>query len=139
MAGNLMTMALAMTYQPANFALYLIPVFVGNTLLFLGYYLASKWISHGESWATTHLTFTALTYLTWSLGLYFLIFHTSISPGIAPALSRERETGCLVSDLFDGHDAWHFLSSLGVFFTGLLVLVVDDKLINTQTSHIHMF
>ena len=137
--SNIFTMAAAMAFQPSNFAIYLIPVFVGNMLLYLGYYLATKWVTHGECWATTHITFTAFTYLTWCLGLYFLVFKTSISPGIASALSRERETGCLVSDLFDGHDAWHFFSSLGVFFTALLVMVVDDRLNNTQTSHIHMF
>eukprot|EP00116_Pleurobrachia_bachei_P004386 sb/3464648/ len=40
--SNIFTMAAAMAFQPSNFSLYLIPVFVGNMLLFLGYYLATK-------------------------------------------------------------------------------------------------
>ena len=35
---------------------------------------------------------------------------------LTPAMSRRLNSECILLDFFDGHDVWHFLSSMALFF-----------------------
>ena len=136
---NLLMMVLYCFYEPPNFKTYLIPVFVINLLLYLAYYLTMKIVHYKEKVSTLIYVIICVSLVTWLTGLYHLVFNTSISPGIAPALSREGSKKCVVLDMFDGHDAWHFLSATAMFLTCFLVMIVDDRQRYVQTCHLPVF
>ena len=138
-ALNFLFVVLFCSYQPPNFKTYLIPVFILNLLLYLAHYLAMKILHHREKISSLALSIMILSLFSWFFALYHLIFNTSISPGIAPAISRERAKSCVVLDMFDGHDAWHFLSAAALFLTVFLVMIVDDRQRYVQTCHLPVF
>ena len=37
-----------------------------------------------------------------------------------PAVSRELNQGCMLMKFYDGHDIWHLLSSIALFFSFLV-------------------
>ena len=98
-----------------------------------------KTVHYEEKITHVHAGLLTGVVLTWVVALYYLVCHTSIAPGIAPALSRESAKPCVVLEMFDGHDAWHFFSAAALFLTNFLVMIVDDCQANTQTSRMHVF
>ena len=136
---NLIVMLCAVILQPPNFMVYLLSVFAINMLLYLIYYFSMKTAHYEEKVTAWHVVLLAAVVITWIVALYYLVFHTSIAPGIAPALSREGAKSCVILEMFDGHDAWHFYSSTALLLTNFLVMIVDDCQASTQTSHLRVF
>ena len=119
--------------------MYLLCTFVCNLLLYLVRYLLLKCQQHGERLAPSLRLLALTSLLTWLTALYFLVFYTSIAPGIAPALSRESAKRCVVDGVFDGHDAWHFLSAVALGLTGYLVMVLDSGAADVYTVNMPVF
>ena len=136
---NLVIMLCAVILQPSNFMVYLLSTFSVNMVLYLVYYVLMKSVHYREKITHTHVGLVTSVILVWLIALYYLVFHTSIAPGIAPALSRESAKPCVVWEMFDGHDAWHFFSAFALFLSNFLVMIVDDCQAGTQTSHLHVF
>ena len=55
-----------------------------------------------------------------------------------PSLSRNMNKDCLFM-IFSGHDLWHFLSSAGLFFIFLFLLVIDDGIADWPQENICVF
>ncbi|KAG5837376.1 hypothetical protein ANANG_G00238610 [Anguilla anguilla] len=56
-----------------------------------------------------------------------------------PAESREHNRECILLSFFDDHDIWHFLSSIAMFGSFLVLLTMDDDLDNVQRDKIYVF
>ncbi|XP_036180092.1 SID1 transmembrane family member 2 isoform X3 [Myotis myotis] len=56
-----------------------------------------------------------------------------------PAESREHNRDCILLDFFDDHDIWHFLSSIAMFGSFLVLLTLDDDLDTVQRDKIYVF
>lgn len=69
------------------------------------------------------------------LSIIFLFQDTNTTPSD----SRNLNGDCLILDLYDYHDVWHFLSSAGLFFSFLFMLSLDDGLFYTPRNKIHIF
>ena len=136
---NMLMLILAAATRPDSFYSYLIPVYAVNMLLYLSYYVVMKRLRFEEKMSAAHYIIIALTLTFWTCSFYFLLTTPPITVSSA-ALSRAHGTSrCLVSGMFDGNDAWHLLSALSLFMTNYLVIVIDDNLLATQTSHIPIF
>lgn len=46
---------------------------------------------------------------------------------------------CILLDFFDDHDIWHFLSSIAMFGSFLVLLTLDDDLDTVQRDKIYVF
>ncbi|TSK67177.1 SID1 transmembrane family member 2 [Bagarius yarrelli] len=56
-----------------------------------------------------------------------------------PAESREHNRDCILLSFFDDHDIWHFLSSIAMFGSFLVLLTMDDDLDTVQRDKIYVF
>ncbi|KAG7270512.1 hypothetical protein CRUP_026404 [Coryphaenoides rupestris] len=56
-----------------------------------------------------------------------------------PAESREHNRDCILLSFFDDHDVWHFLSSIALFGSFLVLLTMDDDLDAVQRDKIYAF
>ena len=57
----------------------------------------------------------------------------------SPAESRNMNKPCIFMNFFSGHDLWHFLSSAGLFFIFLFLLVIDDGIADWPHENIVIF
>ncbi|XP_033115378.1 SID1 transmembrane family member 1-like, partial [Anneissia japonica] len=138
--GNAVNWSLAivgLAKQPKDFASFLLAIFIINLLLYLMFYIIMK-IRCKERILPIAMIFLGCTGIIWVMALYFF------SLGITqwqktPAQSREGNEECIVMGFYDGHDVWHFLSAAAMFFSFLLVLVLDDDIDNKPRNEIQVF
>ncbi|RZC36405.1 Sid-1-related C [Asbolus verrucosus] len=138
--GNLCNWALAfwgLYYLQRDFALYLLAIFMANTLLYFFFYIMMKFI-HRERVNKLSLFFLVLSVLCAVPAMYFFL-HKSISWSKTPAQSRQFNQECKLLRFYDFHDIWHFLSAIGMFFTFMVLLTLDDDLSHTHRSKIVVF
>lgn len=88
--------------------------------------------------------------ITWYCWLYFFLAFIFMASSlhffqiqertttVTPAQSRNMNQECTLK-IFDAHDIWHFLSALGILFTLLTVLTIEDNNTNTPWSKLHVF
>ncbi|KAJ3650386.1 hypothetical protein Zmor_016489 [Zophobas morio] len=120
-----------------DFALFLLAVFMANTLLYFFFYIIMKYI-HKERVNKLAWFFLALSWLCAASAMYFFL-HRSISWSKTPAESRKFNQECAFLRFYDFHDIWHFLSAIGMFFTFMVLLTLDDDLSHTHRSKIIVF
>ncbi|KAL4715384.1 hypothetical protein ACJJTC_015155, partial [Scirpophaga incertulas] len=123
--------------QSADFASHLLFVLLGNTLLYMVFYVSMK-LTHGErprwySWALTGAAAAA-----WGPALW-LFTSGSSSWAEAPARSRLLNHDCLVLHFYDRHDLWHLLSALALYLTFSAMLTWDDGLSAVPRDRIAVF
>ena len=66
------------------------------------------------------------------------MFKAAKSTNLSPAFSRDLNMPCEIS-IFDTHDLWHFLSAGFLFFSFLLLLVLDDGIVEQKRTQIRIF
>uniref|UniRef100_A0A452IAZ3 Uncharacterized protein n=1 Tax=Gopherus agassizii TaxID=38772 RepID=A0A452IAZ3_9SAUR len=71
-----------------------------------------------------------------NLLLYFAFY---IIMKKTPAESRQHNRDCILLSFFDDHDIWHFLSSIAMFGSFLVLLTLDDDLDCIQRDKIYVF
>ena len=74
----------------------------------------------------------------WIPALYFFK-ETDKSTNVTPAQSRNLNVECILGDLYDHHDIWHFFSAAGLFFSFILLLVFDDGIDQVPRNRIFIF
>ena len=79
--------------------------------------------------------FLAFIFLVSSLHFFEIQERTTT---VTAAQSRNMNQECTLM-MFDAHDIWHFLSALGILFTLLTVLTIEDNNTNTPWSKLHVF
>ena len=115
---------------------FFLMIFVLNAMLYFSYYWSMK-IIRKEPMEPIVYCFAFLVLVFMVPGGY--LFTSKEKTTVAsPAISRNMNKKCVIA-IFSGHDLWHFLSSAGLFFIFLLLLVIDDGIANWPQEKIHIF
>ncbi|XP_018574212.1 SID1 transmembrane family member 1 isoform X2 [Anoplophora glabripennis] len=123
--------------HPKNFPVFLLTIFMANTLLYFFFYIVMKYLNKERVRILTWI-FLVMSTLCAIAALYFFTFKV-ISWSKTPAESRQFNRECLLLRFYDSHDIWHFLSATGMFFTFMVLLTLDDDLSHTHHSKIPVF
>ncbi|XP_054482783.1 SID1 transmembrane family member 2 isoform X2 [Anoplopoma fimbria] len=138
--GNIINWSLAaygLIERPNDFASYLLAIAICNLLLYFAFYIIMK-LRSGERIQCLPLVIILFTAVVWGLALYFF-FQGLSTWQKTPAESREHNRDCILLSFFDDHDIWHFLSSIAMFGSFLVLLTMDDDLDAVQRDKIFAF
>ncbi|KAM3830698.1 SID1 transmembrane family member 2 isoform 5-T5 [Vipera latastei] len=138
--GNLINWSLAaygLIMRPNDFASYLLAIGICNLLLYFAFYIIMK-LRSGERLLLVSLLCIVCTSVVWGFALFFF-FQGLSTWQKTPAESREHNRECLLLGFFDDHDVWHFLSSIAMFGSFLVLLTLDDDLDCVQRDKIYVF
>ncbi|XP_068174052.1 SID1 transmembrane family member 2 isoform X2 [Antennarius striatus] len=138
--GNIVNWSLAsygILERPNDFASYLLAIAICNLLLYFAFYIIMK-LRSGERIQFLALVCILFTAVVWGLALYFF-FQGLSTWQKTPAESREHNRDCILLSFFDDHDIWHFLSSIAMFGSFLVLLTMDDDLDTVQRDKIFVF
>uniref|UniRef100_A0A670JXW7 SID1 transmembrane family member 2 n=1 Tax=Podarcis muralis TaxID=64176 RepID=A0A670JXW7_PODMU len=129
--------AYGLIMRPNDFASYLLAIGICNLLLYFAFYIIMK-LRSGERLKLIPLLCIVCTSVVWGFALYFF-FQGLSTWQKTPAESREHNRDCILLDFFDDHDVWHFLSSIAMFGSFLVLLTLDDDLDCVQRDKIYVF
>ncbi|XP_033486221.1 SID1 transmembrane family member 2 isoform X1 [Epinephelus lanceolatus] len=138
--GNIVNWSLAaygLIERPNDFASYLLAIAICNLLLYFAFYIIMK-LRSGERIQCLALVCVLFTAVVWGFALYFF-FQGLSTWQKTPAESREHNRDCILLSFFDDHDIWHFLSSIAMFGSFLVLLTMDDDLDTVQRDKIFVF
>ncbi|KAM6190993.1 SID1 transmembrane family member 2 isoform 1-T1 [Sarcoramphus papa] len=138
--GNIINWSLAaygLIVRPNDFASYLLAIGICNLLLYFAFYIIMK-LRSGERIQLIPLLCIVGTSVVWGFALFFF-FQGLSTWQKTPAESREHNRDCILLDFFDDHDIWHFLSSIAMFGSFLVLLTLDDDLDCVQRDKIYVF
>lgn len=138
--GNIVNWSLAaygLIERPNDFASYLLAIAICNLLLYFAFYIIMK-LRSGERIQCLALVCILFTAVVWGFALYFF-FQGLSTWQKTPAESREHNRDCILLSFFDDHDIWHFLSSIAMFGSFLVLLTMDDDLDTVQRDKILVF
>ncbi|XP_029964917.1 SID1 transmembrane family member 2 isoform X3 [Salarias fasciatus] len=138
--GNIVNWSLAaygLIERPNDFASYLLAIAICNLLLYFAFYIIMK-LRSGEKIKCLPLVCILFTAVVWGFALYFF-FQGLSTWQKTPAESREHNRDCILLSFFDDHDIWHFLSSIAMFGSFLVLLTMDDDLDTVQRDKIYVF
>ncbi|XP_043532556.1 SID1 transmembrane family member 2 isoform X4 [Chiloscyllium plagiosum] len=138
--GNIVNWSLAaygLILRPKDFASYLLAIGICNLLLYFAFYIIMK-LRSGESIRPIPLICIICTAVVWGFALFFF-FQGLSTWQKTPAESREHNRECILLDFFDDHDIWHFLSSIALFGSFLILLTLDEDLDHVQRDKIYVF
>ncbi|NXC26556.1 SIDT2 protein, partial [Campylorhamphus procurvoides] len=138
--GNIINWSLAaygLIVRPNDFASYLLAIGICNLLLYFAFYIIMK-LRSGERIKLIPLLCIICTSVVWGFALFFF-FQGLSTWQKTPAESREHNRDCILLDFFDDHDIWHFLSSIAMFGSFLVLLTLDDDLDCVQRDKIYVF
>ncbi|XP_072249035.1 SID1 transmembrane family member 2 isoform X2 [Leuresthes tenuis] len=138
--GNIVNWSLAaygLIERPNDFASYLLAIAICNLLLYFAFYIIMK-LRSGERIKCLPLVCILFTAVVWGFALYFF-FQGLSTWQKTPAESREHNRECILLSFFDDHDIWHFLSSIAMFGSFLVLLTMDDDLDTVQRDKIYVF
>ncbi|XP_033832689.1 SID1 transmembrane family member 2 isoform X3 [Periophthalmus magnuspinnatus] len=138
--GNIVNWSLAaygLIKRPNDFASYLLAIAICNLLLYFAFYIIMK-LRSGERIKCVALVCILFTAVVWGFALYFF-FQGLSTWQKTPAESREHNRDCILLSFFDDHDIWHFLSSIAMFGSFLVLLTMDDDLDAVQRDKIYVF
>ncbi|XP_040141206.2 SID1 transmembrane family member 2 isoform X1 [Ictidomys tridecemlineatus] len=129
--------AYGLIMRPNDFASYLLAIGICNLLLYFAFYIIMK-LRSGEKIKLIPLLCIVCTSVVWGFALFFF-FQGLSTWQKTPAESREHNRDCILLDFFDDHDIWHFLSSIAMFGSFLVLLTLDDDLDTVQRDKIYVF
>uniref|UniRef100_A0A452T6P0 SID1 transmembrane family member 2 n=1 Tax=Ursus maritimus TaxID=29073 RepID=A0A452T6P0_URSMA len=129
--------AYGLIVRPNDFASYLLAIGICNLLLYFAFYIIMK-LRSGERIKLIPLLCIVCTSVVWGFALFFF-FQGLSTWQKTPAESREHNRDCILLDFFDDHDIWHFLSSIAMFGSFLVLLTLDDDLDTVQRDKIYVF
>ncbi|XP_059369720.1 SID1 transmembrane family member 2-like isoform X4 [Carassius carassius] len=138
--GNIVNWSLAaygLIKRPNDFASYLLAIAICNLLLYFAFYIIMK-LRSGERIQCLALVCILFTAVVWGFALFFF-FQGLSTWQKTPAESREHNRECILLSFFDDHDIWHFLSSIAMFGSFLVLLTMDDDLDTVQRDKIYAF
>lgn len=116
---------------------YILLILIGNLFMYFIYYIVMKKVSK-ERISRLAMVIGIVQLVLWMSAGYLFVNKTKTTR-VTPAQSRNMNQECLVGNIFDGHDIWHFLSSAGLFFHFVLLLIIDDGLSQSPRAEINVF
>ncbi|CAK1549303.1 unnamed protein product [Leptosia nina] len=123
--------------QGSDFASHILQVLLGNTLMYMVFYLAMK-VVQGERVRWYAWAFLVGAAVTWVPALYFFI-SGSTDWSTTPAASRHKNHECKVIEFYDSHDLWHMLSAVALYLSFNTMLTWDDGLSAVKRTEIAVF
>lgn len=138
--GNLINWVIAVygaVYHSSDFATYLLGIFIGNLMIYCTFYIIMK-LRYGEKIHSLVMFIILGAVVVWAVALYFFLSNLT-SWQLTPSKSREGNKDCVLLEFYDAHDIWHFLSSIALFFSFLILLTLDDDRFSTRRDQIHVF
>ncbi|XP_072886214.1 SID1 transmembrane family member 2 isoform X4 [Hemitrygon akajei] len=138
--GNIVNWSLAaygLILRPKDFASYLLAIGICNLLLYFAFYIIMK-LRSGERIRPIPLICIICTAVVWGFALFFF-FQGLSTWQKTPAESREHNRECILLQFFDDHDIWHFLSSIALFGSFLILLTLDEDLDDVPRDKIYVF
>ncbi|XP_016370774.1 SID1 transmembrane family member 2-like [Sinocyclocheilus rhinocerous] len=122
--------------RPNDFASYLLAIAICNLLLYFAFYIIMKvplsWPTHNRAYDFCRNRATLVLPVCSDVDRSVCLQKT-------PAESREHNRECILLSFFDDHDIWHFLSSIAMFGSFLVLLTMDDDLDTVQRDKIYVF
>ena len=116
---------------------FLLFVFIGNLLVYVGYYTGMK-MYHKEKILKDIYMYGILSLVCWIPGLYFFVTAQK-STDVSPAESRNINAECIFLNIYDNHDIWHICSAGGLFCCFLLLLNLDDGVFYKPQNQLYIF
>uniref|UniRef100_A0A8D2ZE94 SID1 transmembrane family member 2 n=1 Tax=Scophthalmus maximus TaxID=52904 RepID=A0A8D2ZE94_SCOMX len=119
--GNIVNWSLAaygLIERPNDFASYLLAIGICNLLLYFAFYIIMK-VCRKSGFVCVCVSVTQT--------------HNSFIHSFIHSLD------CILLSFFDDHDIWHFLSSIAMFGSFLVLLTMDDDLDTVQRDKIYVF
>ena len=92
---------------------------------------------HPESPSRTACIYFWLALIFMCLGMHFFTSKEKTTEK-SPSQSLHQNRECFFM-IFDNHDLWHFTSAVGLFFTFMWLLTVEDNNTDTHWQKIHVF
>ncbi|CAH1796745.1 unnamed protein product [Owenia fusiformis] len=138
--GNLVNIGYAiygLVTQPKDFASYLLAIFIINFLMYSMFYITMK-IRSGERILLLPCIYIVIACVLWGFALYFFLAKLTTWQ-LTAARSREGNKECTILNFYDDHDIWHFISSMSLFISFMILLTLDDDLITTKRDTIPVF
>ena len=124
-------------FNQPDISTYLLMIFIGNLMVYFVYYVIMKFVKKEKIPLVAHLI-SVIALACWIPALYFFTT-TDKSTTVSPAESRNLNVECIMGDLYDHHDIWHFFSAAGLFFSFVLLLVLDDGINQKPRNKINIF
>ena len=116
---------------------YLLYIFMGNMGLYLFYYKIMKMIC--DEMPPWHAWFYFVCSIIMALPSMYFFKHKEKTTDLSPAESRSLNRDCLLFNIYDGHDIWHFLGAGGIFFMYMFLLTIDEDLNHARRQLIRVF
>ncbi|CAH8475050.1 unnamed protein product [Heterobilharzia americana] len=138
--ANLVNFTLAgygIVRRPRDFSTFLLSIFMINLLMYTFFYVIMK-LRHRERFQMLSLVYILLACVSWGCAIYFYLTRTTTWE-VTPARSRALNQPCVLLDFYDAHDVWHFLSSISMFFSFMLLMYLDDDLSKRPRNQIFVF
>ncbi|CAH8828378.1 unnamed protein product [Trichobilharzia szidati] len=138
--ANLVNFTLAgygIVRRPRDFSTFLLSIFMINLLMYTFFYVIMK-LRHRERFQMLSLVYILLACVSWGCAIYFYLSRTTTWE-VTPARSRALNQPCVLLDFYDAHDVWHFLSSISMFFSFMLLMYLDDNLSKRPRNQIFVF
>jgi len=99
-----------------DFNTHILAVFMINLFVYSIFYVVMKWRNKEYVARRIHpFLHLMAAFAFWLVGSYFFLQKTS-KWEISPAESRMLNLECIVGQVYDTHDLWHFFSSSALFF-----------------------
>uniref|UniRef100_A0A6A7G3U4 SID1 transmembrane family member 1-like n=2 Tax=Hirondellea gigas TaxID=1518452 RepID=A0A6A7G3U4_9CRUS len=134
---NWALMLFGLTIRPRDYDTYLLGVLLLNLVIYVVFYLFMKKGYNEHLGSRVKLTLLLLVVIWVSAICVF--FKRTTDWSVSPAQSRDLNLPCILFNFYDWHDIWHFLSSLALFTSFYLIMIVDDDLAYTPRDMIAVF
>jgi len=140
--GSLCNVAFAiyeLLQNSVDFNTHILVVFMINLFVYSGFYVIMK-VRKNECIITRVYPFVhlAASITFWTTGSVFFL-QKSAKWEESAASSRMLNQKCIVGQVYDTHDLWHFLSSAALFFFFMFLLTVDDDVETKPRREIPVF
>ncbi|XP_055337875.1 SID1 transmembrane family member 1-like [Paramacrobiotus metropolitanus] len=124
--------------RPYDFASHLLFILQANLLIYASFYVGMKMMDPDERISRASCLYFFLALPAWGVGMYY--FTRGLSNWeLSAAKSREGNRECFFFEFYDEHDVWHMCSAIGLFFTFMMLLTLDDDLATVTRDQITVF
>eukprot|EP00052_Salpingoeca_macrocollata_P018810 m.154987 g.154987 ORF g.154987 m.154987 type:complete len:926 (+) comp20798_c0_seq2:560-3337(+) len=135
---NFIVVVVGLAEQWEDVSSFFLGIVICNLLIYFGFYFHCKVFKFGERPTIVAVICMLSSLAFWAPALYF--FTRGLTNwGSSPAVSREGNRPCILLDFYDAHDVWHMLSAFALFFSCLLLLVLDSDVDSKPRSQIPVF
>lgn len=117
---------------------YILTICLTNLGLYFGNYILTKTVCYREKGTILAWMCLAMSFVFWILAITAFGYRSTNSEASASD-SRAINSPCNFFGVFDTHDIWHLLSSLGLFTFFLGLLTLDDDISKVPSKQIHVF